>query len=230
MPDTPFIDMKTARRVTVITCVLTFSLFILQAAAGGQRPPGSYRVSWLGNSFSGASNRWVQNFFIHTKVQPDGTVNTWSHWDEGGKKFGVYKDGDVIGNTNVNPNSLEVTDKAGHRWKIEFDYVETKFHEYDFQAEGHHLRWRAGEVPRPVRADGAGVGQRWPTHGGRFADQSPPAGAVLRHHRSASSRSSRAPLAITAASPAASRARSRRRSSGASGASAWTPRGTSTSP
>ena len=82
----------------------------------------NYAVSWLGNSFSGASNKWVQNFFIHIKVQPDGTVNTWSHWDEGGKKFGVYKDGDVIGNTNVNPNSLQVQDKAGRTWKIEFDY------------------------------------------------------------------------------------------------------------
>lgn len=98
--------------------------------------PLHYSVSWLGNSFSGASNRWVQNFFIHTQVQPDGTVNTWSHWDEGGKTFGVYKDGDVIGNTNVNPNSLAVRDKSGHTWKIEFDYVEPKFHEYDFKPKG----------------------------------------------------------------------------------------------
>jgi hypothetical protein len=94
--------------------------------------PLHYTVSWLGNSFSGASNKWVQNFFVHTKVQPDGTVNTWSHWDEGGKKFGVYKDGDVIGNQDVKANSLEVMDKAGRQWKIEFDYVEPKFHEYDF--------------------------------------------------------------------------------------------------
>ncbi len=78
----------------------------------------------------------MQNFFIHTKVQPDGTVNTWSHWDEGGKKFGAYKDGDVIGNINVNPNSLTVTDKAGRAWKIEFDYVEPKFHEYDLKPKG----------------------------------------------------------------------------------------------
>ena len=98
--------------------------------------PLQYTVSWLGNSFSGASHRWVQNFFIHTQVQPDGTVNTWSHWDEGGKKFGVYKDGDIIGNQDVNANSLEVPDKAGRKWKIEFDYVEAKFHEYDFKPKG----------------------------------------------------------------------------------------------
>jgi hypothetical protein len=57
--------------------------------------PLNYSVTWLGNSFSGVSNRWVQNFFIDAQVQPDGTVYTWSHWDEGGKRFGVYKDGDV---------------------------------------------------------------------------------------------------------------------------------------
>ena len=74
-------------RVTIST--------IFCAALALQAVPLNYSVSWLGNSFSGASNRWVQNFFIHVHVQPDGTVNTWSHWDEGGKKFGVYKDGDV---------------------------------------------------------------------------------------------------------------------------------------
>jgi hypothetical protein len=109
---------------------------LLVSALGAVAAPLNYTVSWVGNSFPGASNRWVQNFFIHTKVQPDGTVNTWSHWDEGGKKFGVYKDGDVIGNTNVNPNSLTVQDKAGRAWKIEFDYVEQKFHEYDFKPKG----------------------------------------------------------------------------------------------
>jgi hypothetical protein len=95
-----------------------------------------YSVSWLGNSFSGASNKWIQNFFIHTKVQPDGTVSTWSHWDEGGRKFGLYKDGDVVGNTNLNPNSLETVDKSGRKWKIEFDYSEPRFHEYDIKPKG----------------------------------------------------------------------------------------------
>jgi hypothetical protein len=96
----------------------------------------NYTVSWIGNSFSGASNKWVQNFFIHANARPDGTVNTWSHWDEGGKRFGVYKDGDVLGDTNVNANSLEVFDKAGRLWKIEYDYVEPKFHEYDIRPRG----------------------------------------------------------------------------------------------
>ena len=118
----------------VLTLALAVVYPVTVRSAAVPAPPGSYGVSWLGNSFSGASNKWVQNFFIHTRVQPDGTVNTWSHWDEGGKKFGVYKDGDVIGNTNVNPNSLETTDQAGRKWRLEIDYVESKFHEYDFQS------------------------------------------------------------------------------------------------
>jgi len=101
-----------------------------------QPPPGSYQTSWLGNSFSGASNRWVQNFFINTQVQPDGTVNTWSHWDEGGHRFGVYKDGDVIGNEDVKANSLEVTDQAGHHWKLVVTYVDPKHQEWDFMPKG----------------------------------------------------------------------------------------------
>lgn len=99
-------------------------------------PPGKYVVSWIGNSFSGASNRWVQNFFIHTQVQPDGTVNTWSHWDEGGHKFGVYKDGDVIGNQDVKANSLRVKDDAGHVWEIAIDWVDPKYNEFDFKPKG----------------------------------------------------------------------------------------------
>lgn len=35
--------------------------------------PLNYSVSWLGNSFSGTSNKRVQNFFFHTKIQPDGS-------------------------------------------------------------------------------------------------------------------------------------------------------------
>lgn len=120
---------------------LSFTIGIISAlitvsARADTNAPLNYTVSWLGNSFSGASNKWVQNFFIHAHVQSDGTVNTWSHWDEGGRKFGAYKDGDVIGNMNINPNSLQTTDQAGHTWRIEFEYVEPKFHECDFIPKG----------------------------------------------------------------------------------------------
>ena len=67
----------------VTSCTLATATVTLVCGADLKAPPGSYRVSWLGNSFPGASNRWVQNFFIHTQVQPDGTVNTWSHCGAG---------------------------------------------------------------------------------------------------------------------------------------------------
>ena len=67
-----------------------------------------YDVSWVGNSFSGADDKWVQNFFIHMKTAADGSCFTWSHWDEGGRRFGVYRDGDIIANKDVKANSLKV--------------------------------------------------------------------------------------------------------------------------
>jgi hypothetical protein len=98
--------------------------------------PLDYKVSWLGNSFSGANNQWVQNFFIHMNTRPDGTCYTWSHWDEGGKRFGVYKDGKVIGNEDFGANSVQVTDTKGHVWKIDFKYTDPKHNEYDFIPKG----------------------------------------------------------------------------------------------
>ena len=99
-------------------------------------PNFQYRVSWLGNSFSGASNQWVQNFFLHMNTSPDGTCHSWSHWDEGGRKFGVYRDGRVVGNEDVHANSLEVLDTQGRRWKIRPRWVDPAHNEYDFVPEG----------------------------------------------------------------------------------------------
>lgn len=98
--------------------------------------PLDYRVTWVGNSFSGASNKWVQNFFIHTQVEPDGSVDTWSHWDEGGRKFGIYRNGDVVGNTNRHPNSLEARDTQGRLWKLEVTYTDPKHQEWEFVSKG----------------------------------------------------------------------------------------------
>ena len=111
------------------------------ASAPPAAPAGKYEVSWLGNSFSGANNKWVQNFFIHMNTVPDGTCRTWSHWDEGGHKFGIYKDGDVVGNKDFKANSLEVKDKSGRLWKLNVEYVDPKNQEWDF-------------VPRSITCDG----------------------------------------------------------------------------
>lgn len=103
-----------------------------------------HALTWVGNSFSGASNQWVQNFLIHTHVQPDGTVNTWSHWDEGGRKFGVYRDGAVVGNTNTHPNSLQTRDRSGRDWKLEVTYTDPRHQEWEF-------------LPKGITCDGKGV-------------------------------------------------------------------------
>ncbi len=131
------------RPLSIVSLPMALAFCLLNATVGAE-PSLHYSVSWVGNSFSGASQKWVQNFLIHTKVQPDGTVNTWSHWDEGGKKFGVYKDGDVIGNTNVNPNSLETHDQLGRLWKVEVEYTDPKHQEWEF-------------VPKGITCDGKAV-------------------------------------------------------------------------
>ncbi|MFZ4506198.1 MAG: hypothetical protein ACOYON_00695 [Fimbriimonas sp.] len=91
-----------------------------------------FDVSWVGNSFSGANDKWVQNFFIHTLVHSDGTVNTWSHWDEGGRRFGVYRDGDVVGNKEVPISSLEAKDAKGRLWRLNVEYTDPKHQEWEF--------------------------------------------------------------------------------------------------
>jgi len=55
-----------------------------------------YSTTWLGNSFGGGP-KWVQNFVDGMYVAPDGTVYTASGWDEAGREFGIYKNGDVVG-------------------------------------------------------------------------------------------------------------------------------------
>lgn len=118
------------------------ALCLVCASALGQEL--KYSVSWVGNSFPGADDKWVQNFFIDMVTHPDGACYTWSHWDEGGRRFGIYKDGDVVGNKDVHANSLQTTDKSGRLWKIEVRYVDPKHNEWDF-------------VPQRITCDGRQV-------------------------------------------------------------------------
>lgn len=78
----------------------------------------SYTRSWLGNTYSGANEKWVQNYILQMVTTSDGTCYTSSEWDEGGRYYGIYKDGDVIGNQNMNINSKAVTIN-GVTWSIE---------------------------------------------------------------------------------------------------------------
>jgi hypothetical protein len=123
--------------------LLVLTGLLLATGAGGDEKL-DYIVSWFGNSFSGAGGKWVQNFFIHMNTRPDGSCITWSHWDEGGKRFGIYKDGDIVGNKDEHANSLEVKDRAGKTWKLGVEYVSPEDHEFDFR-------------PRGIRCDGEPV-------------------------------------------------------------------------
>ena len=63
-------------------------------------PPGTYRTSWVGNSFGGdggpnGQGYWVQNGVDEIEVTPDGTVFAGVGWDEAGRCLGLYKNGKV---------------------------------------------------------------------------------------------------------------------------------------
>ena len=63
-------------------------------------PPGSFRTSWVGNSFPGDGGPnglgfWVQNGADEIEVTPDGTVLAGTDWDEAGRCVGLYKEGKV---------------------------------------------------------------------------------------------------------------------------------------
>lgn len=106
-----------------------------------------YRLTWVGNSFGGGRLGWVQNFIIHMGVKPDGTVYTWSHWDEAGRRFGLYKDGQVIGNQDQQANSLRAVDRAGRRWELVVRYVDPNHNEWDFVPERVTCDGRAVQFP-----------------------------------------------------------------------------------
>jgi len=46
-----------------------------------------YSVSWVGNSFSGADEKRVQNFFIHMNTAPDGSSLVFIEEDYRGKSI-----------------------------------------------------------------------------------------------------------------------------------------------
>lgn len=111
----------------------------------------NYAVSWVGNSFSGADDKWVQNFFIHMSTTPDGSCYTWSHWDEGGQKFGVYRDGKVAGNQDVKANSLSVKDHQGRTWTISVQYTDPQHQEWDFIPQGIQCEGKTIAFPELVQ-------------------------------------------------------------------------------
>lgn len=133
------------------TCLLSAMLFATAVAycQGNEAPPAtSFTLpcvtSWVGNTFGGGAGQWVQNMIVHMNVEPDGTCRTWSHWDEAGNKFGIYKDGRCIGNKDTGANSFKVKDRQGRQWEIQIEYTEPKYQEYEF-------------IPKGITCDGKAV-------------------------------------------------------------------------
>jgi hypothetical protein len=86
--------IKAVRRFGVLTVPATVLVWVLAGAAGAQ--PLKYTTTWIGNTFGGGP-RWVQNFIEGMAVAPDGTVICASTWDEAGREYGIYRNGDVVG-------------------------------------------------------------------------------------------------------------------------------------
>lgn len=63
---------QAARTTIGMNRILIVGLIWGLGAVGVLRADLDYTVSWVGNSFSGADDKWVQNFFIHMVTQPDG--------------------------------------------------------------------------------------------------------------------------------------------------------------
>jgi hypothetical protein len=85
-------------RGVAVGAALASSSSFLPAADAGHPPPGSYRTSWVGNTFPGDGGPngfgyWVQNGADEIEVTPDGTVIAGTDWDEAGRCVGLYKDG-----------------------------------------------------------------------------------------------------------------------------------------
>lgn len=84
-------------------------LGVLLCAAGTTCADNLYSSSWVGNSF-GDGQHWVQNFINESVVDPQsGEIWTTSGWDEGGHFYGVYKDGQNIGNVDHHIDNKNVS-------------------------------------------------------------------------------------------------------------------------
>jgi len=62
-------------------------------------PLGHYTTSWLGNSYGGPN--WVQRYCNDLYTAPDGTCYGATAWDEGGREFGIYRNGQVVGKADM---------------------------------------------------------------------------------------------------------------------------------
>jgi hypothetical protein len=114
--------MKTIRRIPFFIAMGVLALSALPFACAQTL---NYSTTWLGNSFGGGE-KWVQNWIDGMFVAPDGTIYTASTWDEAGREFGIYKDGDIAG---------QIRDT--HGWGAGGGFAVTANDKYVFIAHSH---------------------------------------------------------------------------------------------
>ncbi len=78
------------------TAGLIASFVVVTHLAVSEIPAKTHQTSWIGNTF-GNNEKWVQMRIQGMYVSEDGTVYTNSHWDEGTREAGIYKNGDAVG-------------------------------------------------------------------------------------------------------------------------------------
>ena len=96
--------------------VIFGSMLLLAFTVQSQTLPGKYHSSWIGNTYGGKNSstgsgnaadpddKWVQDYIDCMSVTEDGTCYTLSGWDEAHREYGIYKDGDVLGNKKTTMN------------------------------------------------------------------------------------------------------------------------------
>lgn len=108
--------------VLIIILLIFFSTSDVSAQQSSH--PLNYTVSWLGNTYgkggkvTDSNAHWVQDYLRCMYVDKDGTVYTDSEWDEGGRRYGIYKNGKVTGNEK---RIIDCTSTGG--FKIQVDRI-----------------------------------------------------------------------------------------------------------
>jgi hypothetical protein len=116
------------KNTCAVHLALGFGLLFLVVDASptaAQQIP-DYQTSWIGNTWgnpggqnpNNGDDKWVQNFIAQMECEEDGTCFTTSRWDEHHREYGVYKDGDVLGNDNRNINNKDVWIN-GVKWYVD---------------------------------------------------------------------------------------------------------------
>ena len=79
-----------------IKCILFGFIFLMAVYSFSSQKTLRYKTFWFGNTFSG-KKVWVQDSILDIYVSKSGTIYGATIWDEGGREFGIYKNGKVIG-------------------------------------------------------------------------------------------------------------------------------------